>query len=438
MKQFKKYVNESSGIGAWQKYFMDKEVITTIKKTSPIWINNKKTDDVLEMGEEIIIPSSSIFQKGKISVLYKGVPTIIQFANIVKPTKKGGEQLNIQATKLLKTAKGRSVTIGSKTFPAKVFYNPVDVSTTVQNGIQLIKTIPDDLKNILSNYLSQSKYQFIDWQGYDNKQFKNEIAKYLGEILIGLCVMNGEYNVLTGVNPFKGKKIKEFIMPTDSSFAGVDSMFNTFKGEVIPISSKSGKGAPASFHANVMPVLIGNNIKTSSPILKFMIDSMKSNYTNIEFLYNIGMNYIMKKQLKGKLGDSIKSNPISIYKNLSKNIIGEPEQYVLDIVSNPKNNWPIMKNQKAIISKLPGSFTYFICQNIAELINKDKKALESIMIALSSKNFYQANLNQAKFHKGQLEFKMIHSGKNTLKMKQGKGSMKSVKSEQGRLSYEIS
>jgi len=96
-----------------------------------------------------------------------------------------------------------------------------------------------------------------------------------------------------------------------------------------------------------------------------------------------------------------------------------------------------MKNHKTVIEKLPNSFTYFICQNIAELLNKDKSAIKTIISALGSKNFYQANLNQSKFHKGEVSFNIVGSGSNNLKILQGKGSMGTVQSAQGRLSYMI-
>jgi hypothetical protein len=439
--KFYNYLNEViTGKDSWEKYFKGKEVKTIIKKTAIVYDNDlNKTDDVLEIGEEVIVPESSRIEfKGKsalIKVLYKGKPVNIVLNTLKKPTTKGGEQLSIPASKLVQVAQGKTVTVKEKTFPAKVFYSSIDLSNTIQNGIKIIKTIPDDLKDILIRYLNQNQYKYIDWQGYDNKQFINEIAKYLGELIIGLCVMNGD-NVLTGSNPFKGKKIKEFIVPTDSSFAGVDSMFKTKKGESIAISSKLGKGAPASFHANVIPELVKTNPR--SKILKYMVDIMKQhNYKNLEFLYDIGINYIMGKYLKGKPGQEIKNNPYMIYNNLKNNKITEKEEYILDIVKNPKIKWPVMKNHKTIINKLPDSFTYFICQNIAEIINQDKTAINEIVSVLNAKNFFQANLNQSKFKNGEIEFKMIESGSDKLKVLQGKGSMGSVKSEQGRLSYMI-
>ena len=157
----------------------------------------------------------------------------------------------------------------------------------------------------------------------------------MGELIIGLCVMNGD-KVLTGTNPFKDN-IKEFIVPSDSSFAGVDSMFLTSKGQYIPISSKSGKGAPASFKENVMPILLQGTISIKSPLLRFMVDILKTNsFKNLEWLYFIGINYIMDRYIKGSIGNNIKRNPYSIYTNLNKNIIGENEEYILSIVRNPK------------------------------------------------------------------------------------------------------
>ena len=433
--KFKQFLQEStSGLSAWEKYFKDREVKTFVKKTTPVYTNNKKTDEVIEQGEEVLVPSSSLYNKGKILVLYKGIPKYIQFAALDKQAKKGGEQLKIPANILTKTAQSIESTVRNKTFESKVFYNALDLSTTINNSIQVIKTIPDPLKIVLINYLESGKFSVIDWMGYNNKQHINEIAKYLGELLIGLCILNKEFNVLSK-NVFT-KKVKKFILPTDSSFAGVDSMFEFIDGTFLPISSKSGKGAPASFHANVMPVLVKNSIKTKSKLLSFMIDIQRQkNLKNLEFIYEIGFKFLMKKDLKGKLGKKVLNSPYTIYNNIRTGNITELEKYVMNVVRNGK--WPVMKNQNKIIDKLPNSLTYFICQNIAELLNKDKEAKNTIIEALTAKEFWQANLDKNKFHKGHVYFKMISSGSNNIKVTQGKGSMNSVKSEQGRLNYFI-
>jgi len=430
------YLNESSGVAAWMKYFKGIDKVTRTKKVSPIYnSDNKRTGEELEDGEEILVPSSSVFNKGKISVMYKGSPVIIQFANIDKGATKGGETLKINATKLLNTAQNRESTVGSKTFDSKVFYNAQDLSTTLINSLPNMKAIPDNLRNILISYFEGSSYSYINWYGYDNKKHINEIAKYLGEIIIGLCVLNKEYNVLSK-NVFDAP-VQSFIMPTDSSFAGVDSMFTLKDNTAVPISSKSGKGALASFNANVMPVLTKNNTKTRSPLLSYMIDiQSRLHLKNIEFIYTVGMNWILEPYLKNtSMGRRIMKTPYKIYTNMRLGNITEDEEYVMDIIRNGK--WPVMKNMKKINSKLPNSTTYFICQNMAELLNRDADAKDTIINALSSKKFWQANLDLRAFHNGQIKFKMVSSGTTNMKMKQGKGSMNSVTSEQGRLSYEL-
>lgn len=96
-----------------------------------------------------------------------------------------------------------------------------------------------------------------------------------------------------------------------------------------------------------------------------------------------------------------------------------------------------MKNHKNIIDKLLNSFTYFLCQNIAEVLNQSENAKDVILSVLGSKDFYQDNLNIKDFLIGNINFKILHSGKGQVKIIQGKGSMNSVQSEQGRLSYMI-
>ena len=432
--RFEQFLTESTGIEAFNKHFSGKDFITKMKKDSPLYdLNGKKTDDMIEGGEEVHITiASTFFKGGRISVLYNDETIYVTLNDIVKPGK-GGEQLSIQATKLLQSAPGRIVTIGEKVIKSKVFYNAPDLAVTVQNGIQLIKTIPEDLKLILTQYLQSGIYNKIDWQGYDNKPYMKEIAKYLGEIAIGLITLNNESGI-KGDNPFKGKKIKEFIMPVDSSFPGVDSMFKTHDGTIIPISSKSGKGAPSSFHTNVMPVLSNNkDIKVTSKLLNYMINIYKSkDLKNLDFIYHVGIG-LMKPYLKGSIGQSILKSPYSIYTNIMHGNIGENEEYLINVIKSNRNKWADASH----IDDLPNSMTYWLSKNIAELINNDKSAIETITKALSYKNFYQANLNLPKFLSGNVEFDITHSGGGKVKMTHGKGSFHSVKSEQGRLSYII-
>ena len=100
-----------------------------------------------------------------------------------------------------------------------------------------------------------------------------------------------------------------------------------------------------------------------------------------------------------------------------------------------KGKWPIMKNMKKIEDNLPNSFTYFLCQNLAAIINSDDKALQLFKQFLT---YWQANLNMGKFvSSGDVEFKMVQTNKGSVRMSVGKGSMNSVKSEQGRFTYAI-
>jgi hypothetical protein len=435
--KFKQFLNETTtGEASYEKYFKGKEIITTVKSTSNIFDISGKKIGTINADEEVIVPSTTEYSP-KINIIYKNKSVYINFNNLRKVTTKGGEQLRIQASKLLGGGSGKTVTIGHLTFSAQVFNDINHLKVSLYDGIQKLKSIPNDLKSILLDYTKSNNYSTINWNNYDNTQLKNEVAKYLGEIMIGLITMNNEHKSITGNNPFLNKKVKEFIMPTSTSFKGVDSLFSMTDGTIIPISSKSGKGAPASFHGNVMPILLNNkDITIPNGILKFMINY--GNYENIEFLYHTGIGYIMEPYIKNNpLGKKAIQNPYSVYKNLSKNIITDVEEYLISIISDKKIKWPITSNMNTIISKLPGSFTYFLCQNIADIMNKDTKTMDAVKKALSYKNFYQANLNKLKFSKGIVSFNLVHSGSDKIKMIHGKGTMGSVKSEQGRLSYMI-
>jgi len=265
-----------------------------------------------------------------------------------------------------------------------------------------------------------------------------EVAKYYGEILIGLCVLNGEMNALKN-SPIKSPgDVKSFIVPSSPSFTGIDSLFKMKDGSFISISSKSGAGASASFHSNLLPKLVSyveNGGKVKNPLLKYMVEVIRrrNDMKNMEFIYTMGLNFLMGKYLKGGYGTFIKNNPYSIYTNISNNKITIYEEYVMEAVK--KGKWPIMKNMKKIEEKLPNSLTYFLCQNLAAIVNSDNNALQLLKQFLT---YWQANLDSKKFaSSGDVTFKMVQTNRGRLSMMQGKGSMNSVKSEQGRFTYII-
>lgn len=141
----------------------------------------------------------------------------------------------------------------------------------------------------------------------------------------------------------------------------------------------------------------------------------------------------MGKYLKGGYGTFIKNNPYNIYTNLSKNNITIYEEFVMEVVK--KGKWPIMRNMEDIKKKLPNSFTHFLCQNLASIINSDDSALQLLRQFIT---YWQANMDSGRFaSSGDVSFKMVQAGKGRIKMSAGKGSMNSVKTEQGRLTFTI-
>jgi len=179
---------------------------------------------------------------------------------------------------------------------------------------------------------------------------------------------------------------------------------------------------------------VDNGGRINNPLLKYMTKiNMKRDIKNMEFIYDVGMDVLMSRYLKGSKGKYIKNNSYKIYQNLAKGILTPIEEYLMDVVRN--NSWPVTKNQKTINDKLPDSFTYFICQNIAFLLNSDPKAIQLLTKLLT---YWQANLDLKKFvSTGDVKFNMTKTNKGNLKMVSGKGSMSSVKTQQGRLTYII-
>ena len=189
--RFENFLEESTtGITAFNKYFKDRDVETFLKKDTPVYDKQgKNTDEIIPQGSKVVVPKSSKYDNGKVIVVYKNIPYNISFNLLDKGAKTGGEKLRITTNKLTQTAKSEMMSVDGKEFDAKVFYSAKDIANSVINGIYNISTIPENLKTIIIKNLNSNKYSKFDWGTFDDRKLKQEISKYYGEILIGLCVV---------------------------------------------------------------------------------------------------------------------------------------------------------------------------------------------------------------------------------------------------------
>ena len=119
-------------------------------------------------------------------------------------------------------------------------------------------------KNIVDSFTEWGKdgnWNEIKWIGNIPNNEMNQLGKYVGEVITGIMGFTHRRSLSwRGFDPLTGG-IKQFCVPTDPAFTGVDVFFVMNDGSIVSISNKYGKGAAASFFANLLPyVMISRSV----------------------------------------------------------------------------------------------------------------------------------------------------------------------------------
>jgi hypothetical protein len=73
----------------------------------------------------------------------------------------------------------------------------------------------------------------------------------------------------------------------------------------------------------------------------------------------------------------------------------------------------------------------------ARRLNDDRVSKDIVTNILSGKDFYQANLDISKWKKGEVYFKLLHSGKASVSFIGSKAAINDIDAKQGLVNYEL-
>jgi len=239
------------------------------------------------------------------------------------------------------------------------------------------------------------------------------------------------------VPPIIKDKVSRFILPDDPSFPGIDSVIELNDGTMLPISSKFGIGAKASFFSNLLPKgvmqsgnIIDSNFKDivkTSLKLGFTTKKLEAKQGAKPILYNYSINVLLALGI---------NKPLDIFQDIKKNRndLSKMKPLTISVLEKIQNMRGI---DKRIINELPLSLTSFFSRMTADQLNKDKKSMEEMKRILSGKNFWQANLNISDWKKGTIRFNMTNTKKVKLIIIGNKSAIKDIDAKQGLVNYEI-
>lgn len=420
----------------YKKYYFNKgEVETRVKKDTALLGMDGKEAGRLAAGESITVMDTDLTKDKGVTlatITYKGALYRIKFMNIQKPVTKGAtESLRINANNLTPTSNTRFIDVADKHFRVKVFVSVDDLRNSLMQGIASNRMIPEHLRENLMVYLQQSSFSTIVWDEEVSDSQKNELGKYLGELIVGLLLLNNEIGI-AGIVP-KGK-VEEFLLPDDPSFEGIDSLFVKVNGVIVPISSKFGVGAKASWFSNILSNAMNNQKMLTSPLMKAIADLANKNNINPhrqgkEILYLFGFQYILGGVVKPK--DSYK-----VYSDIRKKKMTDEVQVTIDAIKNFKLPLDGKGNTHAeIVKNLPNSLTAFFSRRLAQMLNDDPKAVDDMLNILGAKDFVQANLIIRDWVKGKVKYSFTRSGSSKLTVIGSKAAIGNIEANQGMVNY---
>jgi hypothetical protein len=344
------------------------------------------------------------------------------------------ENLKIQSDKLIKSGKFENRILNDQEVRCAVFSRADDLESSILTALSENRNVGPHIHDAVKDYFNSQNLNKFEWDGSFRDSDINELGKYLGELIIGVIVLRKKTLNKFSQDIFSREVIKEFVVPDDPSFSGVDSAFVKKDGSLIPISSKLGVGAKASFFTNFLPKVINkpgldnsviNDIATAARsinITKSMLDSKKGAK---EITYEYGIRKILG------IGSNKIRNTYQVFLDAKKNkITSEVALVIEEIKKNPMID-------KKVKDQLPMSITAAFSREIARRLNSDKKSIDIVAGVLAGKNFYQANLDINRWKKGEVYFKLLLSGESVVSFIGSKAAINDIDAKQGLVNYEL-
>jgi hypothetical protein len=440
-----------SGKQAWEKYFKGLEVKTTVKANSKSSANTNhlkvgSSKKKLDHGTPITVFGGDEY-KAQLGVrLDDGTYGFLPLTSIQKPTEQR-VKYNIEAHKLIQLGKKEKRLYNGVSYDFRVFKTPEELALSILHGLQHEPSVPE--------YITEQMFEFfmeningdvskINWNGNIQGGDKTEIGKYIGELLPGFLILSKKTSAFSQQDFIYTTALPEYIVPEDPSFSGVDSIFDYRNvqagGGISPISSKYGVGAKASFWSNIMPEVLKYPEKFSKlpkdSTIKRLI-SVANNYSNVE---RSGRSIVFEYGMKYFLGDLV-HDPTDIYKKISSTTV-DPD--VASVCRATKTKIESLNNNvyketcaPILLKNLKGgkSLTSIFSRAIADELNADDKTVMLIKELVSGKNFFQLNLDESKFKRGQIYFNVKRSSAVEITFTGSKAATNDPAAKQGTVNY---
>jgi hypothetical protein len=353
-----------------------------------------------------------------------GATVVDNFVIIAKPIKGATENLHIKASGLASHGTQETLDIfGYEDVPCYTFTDWTQIAQSISDELCTNPNVSESIWGSFDIYFQDFLYYptGFNWSDDILPSEKNELGKYLGELLIGMLAFNDMVPIVK--DPVK------FIVPNSSCFSGIDCAIMQYDRKLVPISNKFGQGAKASFFTNLLPKIVSQKkrIKKSWALWKVLKAAEMADFDERrakEIVYNYGVRAlgldieepyeVFKSIVNGKLaGRDVRSVVAAIRR-------GNPSDSVLSLLK-PEHGY----------SSITGYFT----RRLARDLNNCPASIEFLKELIAAKDFYQVNLNPSKWMKGEIEYKYVPSGNVSLTMMGDKATLSDLGAKQGLVNY---
>lgn len=350
---------------------------------------------------------------------------------VVKPSKEAGgstELLGIQTSKLLAGAPKERIEWNGLTFDAFAFRNHRTLEQVIVNGLRRNSKVPPFLANFFDELFRKGNYSKFVWPAQIEQYQKNEAAKYIGELLLGVTCMSSHAGIIHPTLAREGA-IEAFFLPTASQFAAIDSLILLKSGKWVPISNKAGLGAAASIFANILPKGLEYYSSLRDSKFRRLVElAKKANITKperagTELVYLYGCREILG------ISEKLIQNPLHVQKQILEGKFLSPE--VVEVTARVQER----TNNPFVIQNLPHSITGYFTREIADQLNKDAESTSQMVNILSGKEYYQVNLNVQRWNAGSVDFKSKRTDSVSIKFTGNKAAYTNAYAKQGLVNF---
>jgi hypothetical protein len=350
-----------------------------------------------------------LFSEGEVSSSYMKKSSEFGGGGVVKKAGGGGgsESLGIRAETMILGGKLEKVNFGGHMVECRTFTKTETLVNSIIDGLKKNNKVPKYIVEDFEKYKKSRKFDMFEWSESIPDNEMNQLGKYAGEVVTGVVGIDSKYRKALRPNILGSKPVAKFCVPTDPAFTGVDVFFLMKDGDIVPVSNKYGKGAAASFFANVLPKAMKVKLKNSP--LKDFVD-VANKFATPEKMEGRGA---PSKQILFEYGTR---NLLKIPTSKIKDPYKEIYEVIKSGKQTPATRLVISAVDKylgvdaVVIKNLPNSITAFFCREVAKQMNNSKQANNDLRDILAGKNYWQANLDiKDWFNSGNVKVDVIGS-----------------------------